>query len=114
MALDADDNLADDVEAVSKAAWADLEDGPDAVCGVCDEQDENVVDTPSCGSQCADGAQEAKGLPDVKAPTKAEEHMLTHLPYNICVNVVCGLASPICPHWKMHPFSRTTPLLVMD
>ena len=87
VATDAEDNLDDDVEAVAKAAWADIEDDPEDVCGACGEQEVSLVDEHLCGPQCADdakdakGAREAKGLPDAKAPTEAEElrQMLTHL-----------------------------------
>ena len=61
-------------------------------------------------------AKVAKGLPDVYEPTPAEvaRHCLTHLPYKRWCKWCVAARMRNYPHWTLPPFSRSSPLLVLD
>ena len=62
------------------------------------------------------GALEATGLPEVCQPTAAEiaKHSLTHLPYKRWCKFCVAARMLNAPHFTRPPFSRTSPLLVLD
>ena len=61
-------------------------------------------------------AQEPKPLPDVKMPSAAKiaRHSLTHLPFRRWCRWCSMARKPNIGHFKLPPFSRSTPMLVMD
>ena len=55
-------------------------------------------------------------MPEIKPPTAAEEarHRLTHLPYRRWCRFCVMARMRNQGHFRLPPFSRATPLLVMD
>ena len=60
--------------------------------------------------------KQPKPLPEIKPPTAAEEarHKLTHLPYRRWCRWCVQAKMLNMPHYKLPPFSRDLPLMVMD
>ena len=61
-------------------------------------------------------ARQAKPLPEVREPTADEvaRHALTHLPYRRWCRWCVRARMANLPHRALPPFSRTTPLFVLD
>ena len=63
-----------------------------------------------------DQALRANGLPEVCQPTASEiaQHSLTHLPYRRWCKWCVAARMTNTQHWHKPPFSRESPLLVLD
>ena len=86
-----------------------------------DEQRDNPASKSSTAQaqveeHSGEAALEAEGLPEVCKPTAAEvaKHNLTHLPYRRWCKWCVRARMMNRPHHSVAPFSRATPLFVMD